>query len=177
MLTPANLTTVLVSLAAAIGMFFVPELNASTAAKVALWCNAAIQVLTTFAGCLQQNAKSAALSKAAAKVPTALASAIFVLGLAGCTAAQGAALLQGIQAADDIIMSDLPIACALAESVDPTGATVVCAILDASGNIVASTTRQLQSPAVASAVVSAHPAPVALTASIKAKASKKDGGK
>ena len=90
--------------------------------------------------------------------------------IAACTPAQSAADIAKVQAADDVIMSALPFACGIADTIDPSGATIVCAVLDAGGNIVASVTKQLESAAVAKAVVAAHPATAPQTVALKAAA-------
>ena len=98
-----------------------------------------------------------------------------------CSAAQGQAAVADIQKADDAIMAGLPIACSIADSVDPALATVVCGIVSSTGELVQVVTQKLSSPAVAAAVVAAHPvASPAVASSLKAKAVKQascaDGG-
>lgn len=97
--------------------------------------------------------------------------ALVLLALSACTAAQGAAALNDIQAADDVILAGLPTACAIADVVDPTLSTVVCGIIGAAGDLIQVETKQLSSPAVAAAVVAAHPAVTpAVTMRLKASA-------
>jgi hypothetical protein len=75
--------------------------------------------------------------------------------------------LADLKTADDVVLAGLPVACAIADTLDPTGATVVCAVLDGLGNLVANTTQTLSSPAVATALVKAHPATATQASSLK----------
>jgi hypothetical protein len=91
---------------------------------------------------------------------------------AGCTAAQGQVALSDLQKADDAILAAVPVTCAIADAVDPAGGAVVCAVVTAAGDLVNVVTTQL-TPAVAAAVVAAHPSPSpAVTAKLKGLAKK-----
>ena len=124
-------------------------------------------------------AKSRAVDEALAKGPAApklplvmlcLSVAIVVVQtvfVVGCTAAQGQAALADIQAADDALMAATPMTCTIAETVDPTLGTVVCAVVTATGELVNVVTKSF-TPAVAAAIVKAHPSPSpAVTAKLK----------
>lgn len=75
-----------------------------------------------------------------------------------CTAAQGQAAIADLQKADDAILAAEPIVCAIADTVDPAGGAVVCGVATATGDLVNVITQQF-TPAVAAAIVAAHPTP------------------
>ena len=74
-----------------------------------------------------------------------------------------------LKAAESDVLEALPVACTIADILDPTGATVVCAILDADGAALSTVTKALPSPAIAAAVVAAHPAAPVVAKSLKAR--------
>jgi hypothetical protein len=95
------------------------------------------------------------------------AASLVIVGPVACPLACNSAELADLKTADDAVLTALPVACAIADALDPTGATVVCAVLDGLGNLVANTTQTLSSSAVAAAFVKAHPATAAQASSLK----------
>ena len=91
------------------------------------------------------------------------------VGIAGCTPAE----IQAFEQVDEAVLAGLPAVCAIADVVDPTGATIICAIVDAAGNILASEQTTLTTPALAAKYVTAHPAPAAVVPALKARAVKR----
>jgi hypothetical protein len=100
-----------------------------------------------------------------------VASVLVSLAAISCTPAQEAKAVTDVRTAEADLLEGLPIACTIADVIDPTGATVICAILDASGAALSTVTKALPTPAIAAAVVAAHPAG-ALAVSLKAAARK-----
>ncbi len=84
--------------------------------------------------------------------------------LAACTSSE----LASLNTAETTVLDALPVACTIADAIDPAGSTVVCAILDAAGNVLESATKQLESPAIAAALVAKHPSSVVVAAKLKA---------
>ena len=99
-----------------------------------------------------------------------LAVIVAPLFVGACTPSQ----LSAVQTADDALLAALPVACAFATDVDPAGGAVICGILTASGDLVSVVTKQF-TPAVAQAIVSAHPATVGQ--GVKLMAASKAGAK
>lgn len=85
--------------------------------------------------------------------------------LLSCTPAQTVLDLETI---GKDILDAVPLACTIADAVDPSGATVACAVIDATDSIVKSFTVKAPTPAAAQAFVVKHPAKPSLVASLKA---------
>lgn len=84
--------------------------------------------------------------------------------LIGCSAAQ----LVDLQKADDALLAAVPMVCSVADAIDPTLGTIVCGIVTATGDLVNVITQEF-TPAIAAAIVAAHPAPSpAVTSKLKA---------
>ena len=71
-------------------------------------------------------------------------------------------------AEDATITKDTADVCAVAEAVDPTGATVVCAFVDAAENLILPRLIVCPTPAAAASVVAALPASTTVTAKLRA---------
>jgi hypothetical protein len=84
----------------------------------------------------------------------------------GCTAAQA-------RVVEADILTALPFVCSIATDVDPSGATLICAILNAAGDIVSTVQVVTPSAAIAAQVVKDHPATPAVAPALKAKAVRK----
>jgi hypothetical protein len=157
----------------ALGPFAVSHLTASqySDAGVILGSLVALltQVATLFAPSVLPSVTATAQAKNVAdgtvpaklpKVPLAmLCMCVAIVGVQttfvmGCTAAD----LAAIQKADDALLAAAPMVCDIAEAVDPAGGAVVCAIVTATGDLVNVVTQQF-TPAIASAIVKAHPTP------------------
>jgi hypothetical protein len=68
-----------------------------------------------------------------------------------------------IKAIEADVFELIPVGCAVATALDPGGAIIVCAVIDAAENVLKSVTLVCPSTAIASAMVAAHPASVTLT--------------
>ena len=79
-------------------------------------------------------------------------------GLAGCTAAQLATIEAEVAAGQALIVPAEGLACMIAGMVDAAHASVVCAQIDAAGNVIAQLPPVIEVLASATAIVKAHPA-------------------
>ena len=80
------------------------------------------------------------------------------LMLFGCNAAQLAAYEADVTAGNAAVVSAEPLVCAALDVVDPTQATAICQVVDASGNVLATLTTIPQQIANIDALVSKHAA-------------------
>jgi hypothetical protein len=107
-----------------------------------------------------------------------VAGGLIMMALVGC--ASFAQFIQAIQAGQAAIVPATNLACEIAVDVDPTGATAICAQLDAAGNVVSTLAPVVEDAAsIAALVANTKPKTPVVAAAVSAAhvAFKKGGGK
>jgi hypothetical protein len=75
--------------------------------------------------------------------------------------------VQDLKTVEATLLDDLPVACTIADAIDPAQMTAICAVVDTADTLLtAAHVVQTSSPAAAAALVAAHPASPAVVAKL-----------
>lgn len=73
-----------------------------------------------------------------------------------------------LRAAEADVLEALPVACVVADAIDPLGMTAICAVVDTADSLLtAPAAVKMASPAAAAALVKAHPASARVTITLR----------